>query len=162
MTPWATVLGWDPGTTGAACVHLLDKRGAIQSTESIRFKASSDSDVIAFVREFSPDFAIVERVTSFGMGRTSSFKFGGAYRFAQGVLLTLGIPFDLVTAQKWQRPYSVPASEGAQRKRELKAIAQRTFPGLKLVLEDADAHLIAEIARRYYLDRTRMGQLGPV
>lgn len=151
---WKTVAGWDPGASGAVCALLLDASGHVQSVESIRFSRSTDTDVCDFLQEFRPDFTVLEKVTSFGMGRGSAFKFGASFGFAQGVLLSLGLPFELVTPPRWQRPFSVPKSEGQQRKRELKAIAQRLYPGRKLVLEDADAHLIAEYARRTLLRRT--------
>ena len=155
MKPWASVAGWDPGTKGALVILLLDDRGQVQSRESVRFSRSTPSDIVALLTEFRPDFTVLEQVTSYGMGRGSAFKFGTSYGFARGALLATGCRFDLVRPQKWQAPFSVPRSEGMQRKRELKAIAQRINPGIPIVLEDADAHLIAEMARRYYLDRTR-------
>ena len=152
---WKTVAGWDPGASGAVCALLLDASGHVQSVESLRFSRSTPTDVVDFLREFQPDFTVLEKVTSFGMGRGSAFKFGASFGFAQGVLLSLGLPFELVTPPKWQKPFSVPKSDGPQRKRELKAIAQRLYPGRQLVLEDADAHLIAEYARRLLLQRSK-------
>lgn len=139
-------------------ILLLDGRGLIQSRESIRFSKSTPSEVVDLLAEFRPDFTILEQVTAYGMGRASAFKFGAAYGFARGALIATGCAFELVRPQKWQASFSVPKSEGTQRKRELKAIAQRICPGVSIVLEDADAHLIAEIARRSYLDRTRGGK----
>ena len=158
LTPWATVAGWDPGCSGAVCALILDSRGQVGAVESIRFKATTDADVVEFLQEMRPDFTILERVSSFGQGRTSAFKFGASSGFAQGALLATGLAFEMVTPQRWQRGLSVPKSEGAQRKRELKSIAQRMYPGRKLVLEDADAHLLAEIARRMFVARARVGE----
>ena len=155
--PWRTVLGWDPGSAaGAVCVHLLDSSGCIQSTDSIRVSKSTDSDLVEFVREFAPDFALLEKVHAMpSQGVSSSFKFGASFGLAQGILTACAVPWALITPQKWQRPFSVPPSKGAQRKRELKAIAQRLFPAHRFTLEDADSWIIAEYARRVYLERVR-------
>ena len=138
------------------CVHLLDHGGGIQSTEFLRFSKSTDSDLVEFVREFSPDLALLEKVHAMpSQGVSSSFKFGASFGLAQGILTACAVPWSLITPQKWQKGYSVPPSKGAQRKRELKAIAQRLFPAHKFTLEEPDAWLIAEFARKMMVAQTR-------
>ncbi len=84
-------------------------------------------------------------------GASSTFKLGTNYGAWQGILATLGIPFELVRSQVWKP--SVGLARGAS-KAESRAAARRLFPQvadqLSRVKDDgrAEALLIAEFRRR--------------
>ena len=96
--------------------------------------------------------------------------------FVEGFLVALGIPFELVTPQKWQKEVGLrfpPVNKGqydglsdsertdekkrisglnAKRKRDnknmMKELAQRIYPHLKVTLDTADALLILHYAQK--------------
>lgn len=153
---WKTVAGWDPGASGALCFLHLDRSGHVMSSDDLRFSRASLLDIVEALQEFGPALALLERVNSYGQGRTSAFKFGAAYGVAQASLTATRTPFELITPQKWQSRFSIPKTNSqTAHKRELRNAAQRVFPERHIVLENADAYLIAEVARRVYLSRTR-------
>jgi len=94
--------------------------------------------------------AAIERVHSMpSQGVASSFTFGEGFGLWQGVLAGLGIPFDLVTPQRWKKTLL----DGASKEKDASRIrAQQIFPSVDLKLKKhhgrADALLIAEWRRR--------------
>jgi hypothetical protein len=120
---WVKVAGWDPGKSGALVILHLDRDGLTTRVDSHRFSKCTILEVIEALRDARPKLALLERVNSFGQGRTSAFKFGMSF----------------------------------EHKRQLKFAAQRVFPeqAKGIVLEDADAHLLAEVARRVLMERVR-------
>jgi crossover junction endodeoxyribonuclease RuvC len=95
-------------------------------------------------------YAAIERVHSMPkQGVASSFTFGEGFGLWQGVLTGLGIPFDLVTPQRWKKTLL----DGASKEKDASRIrAQQLFPTVDLKLKKhhgrADALLIAEWRRR--------------
>ena len=86
-------------------------------------------------------------------GVSSAFRFGLNYGVLRGCLVASGIPFDVVSPQKWQREFGLvfPKAMGltsTEKKNRHKAKAQELFPHLKITHAIADALLIAEWARR--------------
>lgn len=153
---WKSVAGWDPGKSGALCILHLNRAGHVVSADDVRFSKSTTLDVIEALEEFRPALALLEKVNSYGQGRTSAFKFGASYGVAQTALVATRTPFEFITPQKWQKRYSIPKTDSqTAHKRELRNAAQRVFPGHHIILENADAYLIAEVARRVFLSRTR-------
>lgn len=96
--------------------------------------------------------AAIERVHSMPkQGVASSFGFGEGFGLWQGLLAGLGIPFDLVTPQAWQKVMLAGAAKG---KGSSRVRAQQLFPSLAKELNlvkhhgRSDALLIAEYRRR--------------
>lgn len=95
----------------------------------------------------------LERVGAMpGQGVTSMFSFGENFGFIQGVLEANGIPYELVTPQKWKREFGVTGD-----KNSAVSVCQRLFPEVSLLrtpksrkADDgmAEALLMAEYARR--------------
>lgn len=137
------VIGIDPGSSGAICG--IDEHGLL-----IHKLSGTEKDAREFLCEFGSDpkdsFAYIERVHSMPkQGVSSVFKFGQSYGFLRGLLIGLGIPFEEVTPQKWQKAMGC-MSKGD--KNVTKAKAQQLFPGVKVTHAIADALLIAEYGRR--------------
>ena len=141
-------IGVDPGHSGAVV--------AIQDFQVIWAKGSeTEQDVSRFIRLWGgsgfPTFALIERVHSMPkQGVASSFKFGMSYGFLRGCLISLGIPFEEIAPQRWQRDMGC-LTKGD--KNVSKARAQQLFPKVKVTHAIADALLIAERCRRLMVER---------
>lgn len=136
----AAYIGIDPGKQGAiSCVD-----GSL--VETIRL-SETVTDVIEWLREHDyARFAFLENVhSSPQMGVKSVFTFGQGFGTLIGVLYAVGIPFELVNPQKWQKAMGCMTKGD---KNVSKAAAQRLFPRLKITHADADSLLIAEYCRR--------------
>lgn len=97
--------------------------------------------------------ACVEKVGAMpGQGVTSMFNFGKSAGYIEGVLAGLGIPYQLITPQRWKKEYTLHNS-----KQKSIEVCKRLFPEVNLlptprskVPSDgmAEALLMAEYARR--------------
>jgi hypothetical protein len=105
-------IGIDPGAEGAIAV-LWPSGASDGSVGEIAFfdMNGSDHDLIDFLRDQKirasvyghQIAAVLENVNSFGMGRQSAFKFGGAWRGVRVALIALGIPLIAEpTAAQWK------------------------------------------------------------
>jgi len=86
-------------------------------------------------------------------GVSSAFKFGVNYGLLRGFVISLGVRWDDVSPQKWQREFGLVFPKAmnltpTEKKNRHKAKAQQLFPHLKITHAIADALLIAEWARR--------------
>lgn len=139
-------LGVDPGSQGA--LAIVDGMGL--PVERIRLSKSTDADIHHWLETWADriTFATLEYANSrSGQGVSSTFKFGRAYGFLEGMLIAHRIPYELVTPVKWQ---NVMKCRTGGDKNITKAAAQRLFPRppTKIVHEDADSWIIAEFCRR--------------
>lgn len=138
-------IGVDPGKSGA--VAFISDAGvwAVRNKETLH-------DISAAIREAvsSHDraFAVLEKVHAMPkQGVSSTFKFGQSFGQLEGILSTLGVPFELVTPRKWQQ--SLSCLSGGD-KNVTKARAQQLFPDIKIIHATADAYLLAEYSRRNF------------
>ena len=87
-----------------------------------------------------------------GMSGTAMFTLGRNYGNVEIALLAAGIKVVKVSAQKWEKTYSLGSKSKAGGysawKRILKGKAQELFPGLKVTLLNCDALLINEYGYR--------------
>jgi crossover junction endodeoxyribonuclease RuvC len=139
----ATVIGIDPGRSGGiACIGPGGQDVQVYKLDN------TDRDVYEKLQEFveQAEFAFLEKVHSMPkQGVASTFKFGVSFGFLQGILIASGIPFELVTPQKWQG-YLSCRTRGD--KNVTKARAQELFPDVKCTHAISDSLLIAEYGRR--------------
>lgn len=143
------IIGIDPGATGGIGVLPIGE----DSGEPSPFKLSdlTEKDISDLLWKIYLDsgeqvFGYLESVHSMPkQGVSSSFKFGRNYGFLRGCLVTIGIPFDDVTPQKWQK-FMGCMTKGD--KNITKQRAQQLFPQLKCTHATSDAILIAEYGRR--------------
>jgi crossover junction endodeoxyribonuclease RuvC len=144
-----TILGIDPGKSGALAVIHPERR----AVKSYRFDSLSEQDIYSLILGYSLDGcrAFLEKVHAMpGQGVTSMFTFGTGYGFLRGVLTAIGIPFEDVPPQTWQKKLGLGGKYDSKpdRKKAHRAHAQQLFPQLKITLDDADALLIAEYGYR--------------
>ena len=124
--------------------------------------------------------AYMEEVGGFIKGNpapgSAMFTFGRGFGQLEGFLIAIGIPFELVRPQKWQKALGIAAAqtvcgqyEGlsdeerkaekkriarlnaaakSDKKNRMKEMAQRLYPSVKVTLNTADALLILEWAKR--------------
>lgn len=139
-------IGIDPGKGGAlaviteenALVFPFDRKSYVNILGAMRGKQAK---------------CCLERVGAMpGQGVTSMFSFGENFGFIQGVLEANGIPYELVTPQKWKREFGVTGD-----KNSAVSVCHRLFPEVSLLrtpksrkADDgmAEALLMAEYARR--------------
>lgn len=146
------IIGIDPGASGG--IVFLTTEGSVITATKLD---GTETDVASNLRssiigsETRP-FAFLESVHSMPkQGVASSFKFGQSFGFLRGCLISLEIPFELVTPQAWQKAMGC-LTKGD--KNVSKAAAQRLFPKEKVTHAIADALLIAEYGRRVIAGRT--------
>jgi len=156
-------LGLDPGLDGAVAmidghdVQLHDSPSwAVQSGKHSRREydvAGMTQIILAVMARVENRGSIVaglEAVHSMPkQGVASSFKFGVGLGIWQGILAALGIKFEMVTPQRWQKALLDGMGKG---KDGSMIVAQRLFPTADLRLRKhhgrADALLLAEFMRR--------------
>ena len=144
-------MGVDPGVSGASVV-LSIAEGNVQGV------LRHDSTLADWAEwwtglqiEGHVLFGVLERVSAMPQqGVSSTFKFGTSFGQSTMSLVFAKVPYDLVTPGVWQRNMSC-LSKGD--KNITKARAQQLFPHTKITHRNADALLIAEYARRLYLER---------
>lgn len=141
-------IGIDPGTNGG--IAVLDDSGAVIF---LRKMPETPQDLIDALRQFADDSrCTLEKVGGMpGNGGMSMFNFGKGYGHLEMALLSLKIPTETVTPQKWEKTYQLGSSRDVKKtewKNRLKAKAQQLFPGERITLAVCDALLIAEYGRR--------------
>jgi Holliday junction resolvasome RuvABC endonuclease subunit len=140
-------IGIDPGKNGGI--------SAITS-ESIPHSADRMPDTPAGLVDVLRDIltcadavhCVVERVRSTPqMGVTSAFTFGQGYGRIESAIAALGIPYEEVLPQRWQKEIGC-MSKG--NKNVTKARAMAMFPAANVTHTIADSLLIAEYCRRLH------------
>lgn len=141
-------MGADPGKSGAFIV--LNRDGSFH--QEIRMDETL-LDIGKGLRGIRRDvsFCMIERVHSMPkQGVASSFKFGDAFGIMRGMVTVCNIRHEYMTAKDWQT--KMKCKTGGDKKIS-KAAAQRLFPNEKIIHQNADAFLLAELARRIGIER---------
>lgn len=143
----------DPGASGATAVAYPDK------TEVFPFRSEFEQrdlilEIVSYcATERLTPVAVLELVGGFvGIKQPGSamFNFGRNFGFHLGLLAAFRIRTELVVPSMWQRglPKTPKLADKARAKREhkneLKEIAARKFPEIKVTLANADALLILD------------------
>lgn len=141
-------IGIDPGVSGFV-VFLSSMQVQVQASPT---KTDQNWHIIieslssARARGYTIKTAAIEKVHSFpAQGVRSVFTFGESFGKAQGILLALKVPFQMVSPARWMAEFSFPV--GAT-KRDHAEVAKHLFPDVKVTQANADALLLAEYARR--------------
>lgn len=138
MTP---TLGIDPGASGGLALLGDGQARAFKLPETER-------DTVDLLRSLIVPglHAYIERVSSSPqMGVRSAFTFGHGVGGLRMALIALGIPFESVTPQKWQK--AMGCLTGGD-KNVSKRRAQELYPALRITHATADALLIATYGLR--------------
>ena len=144
-------IGIDPGKNGGIAF--------INSTYNYQLVYPFSEEVL--LRELGACYrdydmrCVLEKVNAMpGQGVVSMFNFGQNYGFIQGVLKAYGIPYELVTPQKWKKEFSCTSDKNTSIE-----VCKRLFPNVYLKATSrckkdhdgmAEALLIAEYGRRHY------------
>lgn len=143
-------IGIDPGKNGGIAVFK-------DLCEYVEVRPYSD-DILLNNMKVGRTFDIIcylEQVHAMPkQGVSSTFNFGMNYGFIQGVLKAYGIPYELVTPQKWKKEFSCTSDKNTSIE-----VCKRLFPNVNLKATErckkdhdgmAEALLIAEYGRRHY------------
>lgn len=147
-------IGIDPGKKGGvAVIEDLKEERVVQThpySDDTLMKICKD---LSLERNCRPVFCVVEKVGAMpGQGVTSTFNFGKSFGYILGVLEANGIPYQLISPQRWKKHFSLTND-----KNKSIQTAKRLFPSVSLLPTDrcrvesdgmAEALLIAEFARR--------------
>lgn len=160
----AVILGIDPGKTGG--MAAMDDAGQVISRLPIPTLATGvgsrrdydEGQIVVWLRQFMRDrvAAFLESQQAYpGQGAVSNFSTGGGYYLWRGILAALGISYEIVRPQTWQKAM-LDAVSGDTKARAV-ATCKRLFPDVDLRVSErgtkphdgvADALLIAEFGRR--------------
>lgn len=150
------ILGIDPGLNGAAAVFDTENPKDLLFVRDLPTVGSGKQRIVD-VNHFSTwlgnhniDHAVIEQVSAMqGWGIGGVFRFAGAYYSIRTVVTLSGIPYDLITPQKWKKAYGLVGKKGKD-KEYSRALAIRLFPkaseqfALKKDHQKAEAALIAK------------------
>ena len=160
-------LGIDPGVHGGWALNMDGKLLVWKMPQT-------DDDLVSLMEDilisYGIDFCVCEEVgarplymtdpvgQSFQVqGVTSTWTFAQSYGTLRGVLAALKIKRQFIWPKAWQKLLGIPGrrkdpkESQTEWKNRLRAKAQELFPGVKIILDVADAALLSEVARRIYL-----------
>ena len=147
-------IGIDPGKNGGIAFISIRPRFVTPIANTYCY---SDNALISLCNDFKDSRVVcfLEQVHAMPkQGVSSTFNFGMNFGFIQGVLKAYGIPYELVTPQKWKKEFSCTADKNTSIE-----VCKRLFPYIDLKATDrckkdhdgkAEALLIAEFGRRHY------------
>ena len=154
-------IGIDPGNSGG--IVCLTRYGSVREVD---WMAMPDNyvEIVDFIQKIRDEhdivYAAIEKVASSPqMGVASAFTFGMGYGALVMALVALGIPFEQVRPQVWQKEFAISTrkKEGGKTefKKHLRNIARQMYPNLDVWRETqtkqlaiADALLIATYAKK--------------
>lgn len=149
------VMGIDPGLSGGIAVLRMDG-----SVVSVVCMPQTMQDLLEYLHLYDDDVLVcyMESVGCGIPGQSSSAtaKFARHCGHIEMALLSLRIPVNAVTPQKWMKSYQLGRSSSytkSEWKNRLKGKSQQLFPSLgsKVTLKVCDALLIAEYGRKQEL-----------
>ena len=154
------VIGIDPGITGAlAC---LDREGIVVDVwpmprrDEGKVRHPDGATLRRILTTWPVRLVAVEKVHAMpGQGVSTMFAFGCNWGYVLGVLVCMGLPYELVTPQAWQKAMfaSQPKRKDIDIKKATRAFADRRWPQWSTNPGKADALCIAEWARRYLIGK---------
>lgn len=157
FTPGNCVLGLDPGATGG--IALVTEGGNAFGWSLSRRGREDVASLLRFLSKFNP-VAYLEKVGSRpSQASQAVFSFGMAFERLYMGATCFGIECIEVLPKEWQRFLDCPKAPSKKdvpkahirkrcHKNDLKDMAIKLFPDLKITLATADALLIGEYGRR--------------
>ena len=136
---------------GVELLAFLEKVHAMPATKE--YKDANQVRNLAMKIAGKYDAPLIQKLTDLGLdkvtvtvqGSTSTFTFARGYGVLIGCLATIGIPFEDVAPQTWQKLLNCRTDS---KKNISKKRAQQLFPQLRITHKTADCLLIAEYGRR--------------
>lgn len=142
-------IGIDPGMSGAMAVI-----GTTDMPHVISFNEQKYAETLQSV-QFLSCVCCLEKVGAMpGQGVTSMFNFGCNFGMIQGMLIALGIPYQLKTPQAWKKEFGLNSDKSKSIE-----VCNKLFPNVSLLPTErsrkpndgmAEALLMAEYARRKF------------
>ena len=130
-----SVLAIDPGASGGIAWR--------ESSGKIFVQRMSDTlaDLKRLLQITRCTFVVVEKTGGYMPGNSgpASVKFARHCGEIDGLLVGLGISFERVSPQVWQKHLGALPKEKPDRKRKIKALMQERYPDLNVTLCTADA-----------------------
>ena len=122
-------VGIDPGKKGAMAIFDAHTRSAITVPfDKLDYKVELQYIMVNEAIDSNDIICCLESVHAMPkQGVSSMFSFGENYGWIQGVLDTLGIPYELVHPQKWKKEFSITADKNTAIE-----VCRRMFPSLNL------------------------------
>lgn len=114
---YTCIVGLDPGASGAVAFYYPDRPQLIAAHDvPLVEKQINAAALYDLIRQYSPEFAVVELVHSMPkQGVASSFNFGKSYGVALGVIGSLKIPSAHVSPTKWKKYFGLSADKEQSR-----------------------------------------------
>lgn len=141
-----TIIAIDPGKNGGFAIY---DKGDIRTVKM----PETPMDIFDELNNISkPAKCYLEIVHGMpGQSGPASFVFGKGYGWLEMALLTLGIPTETVTPQKWTKTLGLGTKSSCasptEWKNKLKAKAQQLYPYINVTLWNADSLLILHYAQ---------------
>lgn len=147
-------IGIDPGKNGGIAILNVQNNQLVSALTYV-FDESVLITMLYKLRQSHCCKCTLEHVHAMPkQGVSSTFNFGMNFGFIQGVLKAYGIPYELVTPQKWKKEFSCTSDKNTSIE-----VCKRLFPTVNLKATErckkdhdgmAEALLIAEYGRRHY------------
>lgn len=150
-------IGIDPGKNGGIAVLRVLKNNQFVSASTYVFDETALINILDEVKNYYCKCTLEHVHAMPKQGVSSTFNFGMNFGFIQGVLKAYGIPYELVTPQKWKKEFSCTSDKNTSIE-----VCKRLFPKVNLKATErckkdhdgmAEALLIAEYGRRHYNGR---------
>lgn len=147
-----TYIGIDPGKSGAIAI-IRDNE-----VEMYTYGEETYRDVLKKYSSLGNTFCILEKVHAMPhQGVTSMFSFGENFGFIQGLLWANGIPYELVTPQKWKKEFGCTTDKNTSI-----AVAKRLYPNVSFkrterCTTDSDGMAEALLMATYGMRRVTRG-----
>jgi len=140
-------IGIDPGINGGIATINNNFVQAYKMPQTIRdlWELIHEIKSTAELENYSITAALESVWSSPQMGVKSAFTFGNGFGHLEMALTALGVPYERVRPQAWQKAMGC-LTKGD--KNVSKRRAQELFPAIKVTHAIADALLIGEYARR--------------
>ena len=164
MEKYDTIIGVDPGASGAIAVYINGKSVA-HKTPVIKIGEGEDAeiDIVASIHAHlellsmynnGNPFCVIEKVGGrHGDAAFKAFNFGKTFGIMLACLTACHIPFEQVHPKTWQKYYGMKRDKGdsdTKWKNTLKAKAQDLYPAHTVTLWSADALLLMNYANKIY------------
>lgn len=161
------VIGIDPGASGGIAVY---KKNELEGRNVQALKMPKDMGALAsFLTYLKQDYKpiiFLEKINTRKDDLLAGGAMGKIYRIEKmmenfgalkGVIEGAGIPYVLTHPATWQAGLEirVKGEEKPERKRRYREIAQKTYPGVKVTLWNADALLIMHYGRWALMNREK-------
>lgn len=158
------ILGFDSGLHGGVVRLGMDRSVLALEVMPLADKILDLQALWRIIRDHAdgpPVFAYLEKVSARpDQGVSSMFKFGRGYGALEAMLVAAGIPYKMVTPQKWQKSMHAGVERSLDPKARSRVAAGRLFPEIDLRKNDrcrvpheglVDGLLIAEFGRQEML-----------